>query len=148
MANLSGSGPEPGGPPLRSASGTTGFQQRWRRGGRRRSKLSPVVLIVDDEPAVLQVTAAMLEDLGCDVLTAGSGGEALTARSGNQPIEVLTSTCRIWTITADKTARLRPDLRVLLRSGREGDGYGLPLLREPFVEADVARTMSQTTGLC
>jgi CheY-like chemotaxis protein len=49
---------------------------------------------------------------------------------------------------AAQAARLRPDLRILLLSGREGDGHGLPILRKPFLEEDLARTMSQTTGLC
>jgi CheY-like chemotaxis protein len=34
--------------------------------------MSRVVLVVDDEPLVLDVTASMLEDLGCDVVTAAS----------------------------------------------------------------------------
>jgi CheY-like chemotaxis protein len=35
------------------------------------------VLIVDDEPLILEAAAAMLEDLGCDVVTAANGFEAL-----------------------------------------------------------------------
>ncbi|WP_247281208.1 MULTISPECIES: hypothetical protein [unclassified Bradyrhizobium] len=30
---------------------------------------------------------------------------------------------------AERAARLRPDLRILLLSGRDGDGHGLPILR-------------------
>ena len=36
-----------------------------------------VVLIVDDEPLILSLTSAMLEDLGCEVLSADSGADAL-----------------------------------------------------------------------
>jgi len=36
-----------------------------------------VVLVVDDEPLVLEVTATMLDDLGCETVTAASGKEAL-----------------------------------------------------------------------
>jgi two-component system cell cycle response regulator CpdR len=39
--------------------------------------MARTVLVVDDDPAVLQVLAAMLEELGCDVVTARSGPEAL-----------------------------------------------------------------------
>ncbi|WGD56894.1 DNA ligase [Bradyrhizobium sp. CB1650] len=49
---------------------------------------------------------------------------------------------------ADQAARLRPDLRILLLSGREADGHGLPMLRKPFLQQDRARIMSQTTGVC
>jgi CheY-like chemotaxis protein len=38
------------------------------------------VLVVDDEPLVLETTAAMLEELGCEVLTAATGSE-LSQRS-------------------------------------------------------------------
>lgn len=41
-----------------------------------------------------------------------------------------------------------PIFGILLLSGREGDGHGLPILRKPFLEKDLTRTMSQTTGLC
>lgn len=39
--------------------------------------MSKVVLVVDDEPLVLDTTASMLEDIGFDVVTAGSGRGAL-----------------------------------------------------------------------
>ena len=35
------------------------------------------VLVVDDDPSVLEVIADMLEDLGCNVISAGSGADAL-----------------------------------------------------------------------
>jgi CheY-like chemotaxis protein len=114
--------------------------------------VSRVVLVVDDDPLVLDVTTQMLEDLGCDVVTAGSGREALALLSDNRQIEVLITDLNMpemdgYELT-DQAARRRPDLRILLLSGREGDGHGLPILRKPFLEDDLARTMSQTTGLC
>ncbi len=36
------------------------------------------VLLVDDEPSLLQVASIMLKRLNCDVTTAGSGEEALS----------------------------------------------------------------------
>ena len=38
--------------------------------------VAPAVLVVDDDPLVLDVTALMLEDLGCEVITAPSAKEA------------------------------------------------------------------------
>jgi signal transduction histidine kinase len=43
----------------------------------RRGLPSVTVLVVDDDLAVRQVTVEMLRDLGCEVMQAGSGGEAL-----------------------------------------------------------------------
>ena len=39
--------------------------------------MSRVVLLVDDGPLVLDVAASMLEDIGCEVVTAAGGAEAL-----------------------------------------------------------------------
>ena len=39
------------------------------------------VLLVDDDSAVREVTPAMLQELGCIVIEAGSGGSALALRS-------------------------------------------------------------------
>jgi hypothetical protein len=33
-------------------------------------------------------------------------------------------------------------------SGRESDGRGFPLIRKPFMQDDLRRTMAQHTGLC
>ena len=48
-----------------------------------------VVLVVDDEPLVREVTASMLEDLGCEVVNAASGNDALEKLSGDRRIEIL-----------------------------------------------------------
>jgi CheY-like chemotaxis protein len=83
---------------------------------------------------------------------AASGGEALALLSENRHIEVLITDLNMPGMDgyelADRAARLRPDVRILLLSGREGDGHGLPILRKPFLEEDLARTMSQIIGLC
>jgi hypothetical protein len=36
----------------------------------------------------------------------------------------------------------------MLLSGRETDGHGFPMIRKPFLQEDLARTMEQTIGLC
>jgi hypothetical protein len=43
----------------------------------RELNLARTALLVDDDPMVLAVLKDMLEDLGCEVLTAASGREAL-----------------------------------------------------------------------
>ena len=39
--------------------------------------MSRVVLVVDDEPLVLDITASMLSDLGCEAVTAADADQAL-----------------------------------------------------------------------
>ena len=41
------------------------------------------VLIVDDDPLVLEVTATMLDNLGCDVVTASTGKELNATRGAS-----------------------------------------------------------------
>jgi two-component system, cell cycle response regulator CpdR len=47
------------------------------------------VLVVDDDASVLAVIAAMLEDLGCEVISAQSGIDALDQLTQNERISVL-----------------------------------------------------------
>jgi CheY-like chemotaxis protein len=53
-----------------------------------RRKGAIVVLVVDDDPAVLRVTAELFRHLGYDVLSAETGYDALDIlRSGEQHID-------------------------------------------------------------
>jgi two-component system, cell cycle response regulator CpdR len=47
------------------------------------------VLVVDGDPGVLDVVAAMLENLGCKVVIAESGRAALTLLEHNQGVAIL-----------------------------------------------------------
>jgi two-component system cell cycle response regulator CpdR len=51
--------------------------------------LSRIVLVVDDEPVVLDTTTIMLEDLGCEVITATNAFEAMAKLAADPRIEVL-----------------------------------------------------------
>jgi two-component system, cell cycle response regulator CpdR len=115
---------------------------------KRRACLSPrprKVLVVDDEPMALEVAAGMLEDLGCEVLTATSGNEALHRLDG---VSILISDINMPGLTghelAERARRMHPGLQVVLMSGQHREGYGLPLLSKPLREADLARVLEQT----
>ncbi len=47
------------------------------------------VIVVDDDPLVLELTVAMLEELGCEVLQAHSGNDALDKIADDPSIEIL-----------------------------------------------------------
>jgi CheY-like chemotaxis protein len=98
--------------------------------------MAETVLVVDDEPLVLEVTASMLEALGWAVITAKSGKEALTRLEADDRIALLPIDVNMPGINgyelAKRAKRSRPDLRVIILSGRETDGRGFPLLRKPF----------------
>ena len=114
--------------------------------------MARTVLVVDDDPLVLEVTAAMLDDLGCDVVTASTGKQALELLFAHQRIEILITDVNMPVMggheLVERAKRLRKQLQVILLSGRETDDHRYPLIRKPFRECDLVNTMKLTTGLC
>jgi two-component system cell cycle response regulator CpdR len=112
--------------------------------------MARTVLVVDDEPLVLEVIATMLEDLGCRVVTATTAIEALSKLSAE--ISILITDVNMPGMSgyelAETASRKRSGLQVIVLSGRETDGHGFPILRKPFAQEDLQRTMRHTTGLC
>jgi CheY-like chemotaxis protein len=94
----------------------------------------------------------MLEELGCDTVTARSGTDALRQLSADRSIEMLFADINMPGLSgielAERARDFRPELRILLLSGHESNARGFPLLRKPFSEADLRRVMANTTGLC
>jgi CheY-like chemotaxis protein len=114
--------------------------------------MARIVLVVDDDPVVLDVTTEMLDEIGCETVTALSGPEALECLSRRPQIEIMITDINMPDMDGHELVRLatqmRGDLQVILLSGREGDAHGLPFIRKPFFMEDLVRTMKKTTGLC
>jgi CheY-like chemotaxis protein len=114
--------------------------------------MSRRVLVVHDDPLMLDVTAAMLEDLSCDVVTADAGPEALEKLAADERIEVLITDIHMPGMDGyelmERASERWPRLRVLACSGRPTFERGLPLIRKPFTQEGLARAMAKTTGLC
>ena len=114
--------------------------------------MSRVVLLVDDDPLVRAVAASMLEDLGCEVVTAACGREAIDTLLADDRIDVLITDINMPNMDGYALARAatqtRNELKVIVLSGRESDGRGFPLVRKPFLLGDLRRAMAQHTGLC
>jgi CheY-like chemotaxis protein len=106
------------------------------------------VLLVDDDPAVRETTAAVLHDLGYDVREAGGGDDALDLLRRDNRIDVLLTDVVMPGMNGAELARLalgvRPMLAILFMSG-----YAAPeeitgalrrhrLVRKPFLPADLA----------
>jgi two-component system cell cycle response regulator CpdR len=114
--------------------------------------MSRTVLVVDDDAGVLEVVAGMLEELGCEAISATSGCEALDQLRRNDRISVLITDINMPGMDghelAERATRLRPELKVLQLSGRERRRDGFPMIRKPFTAEDLAHTMQRTTGVC
>jgi CheY-like chemotaxis protein len=112
------------------------------------------VLVVDDDHLVLMNTAAMLEDLGHDVIEATSGEQALRALRRERKIDLvvtdqlmpgMTGVQLIASIKADL-----PHMPIILATGyadlQSSADPDVPRLSKPFRQADLARQMDLIFG--
>ncbi|PDT88172.1 hypothetical protein CO669_21310 [Bradyrhizobium sp. Y36] len=113
--------------------------------------MSHTVLVVDDDPAVLDVVVGMLEDLGCQVISAQSGSDALERLVQNRDISVLITDINMPGMDGHELAelarRVRPELKMLQLSGREPRRGGLPMIRKPFSFEELADILQRTAGI-
>ncbi len=108
-------------------------------------KLRVRLLVVDDEPLVRSTTAALLEELGYDVVEAASAAAALEAvRGGLLPALVITDHMMPGMTGAQLAIALRghlPGVPVLMITGfadlRPEDAAGLEVLTKPFTFAEL-----------
>jgi len=139
---------------LVSSAGTRTSAVSWFKGSSclRSFDMGRKVLVVDDDALVVDVTAAMLDDLGCEVVTALCGDEALERLKQDQSIEILITDINMPDMDGyelvERARAIRSGLKVIMLSGREPDGHGFPFIRKPFVEQDLETTMRHTTGTC
>jgi two-component system, cell cycle response regulator CpdR len=94
------------------------------------------VLLVDDEPAIRDLGALMLEDCGCEVLTAESGPSALAALNQHPQISLLLTDVQMLGMDGYELARravaVRPELSVVIMSGTDRGRAGFPFVRKPL----------------
>jgi hypothetical protein len=115
------------------------------------------VLAVDDDPLVLMTTAAMLEELGCQVFEAESAEQALDILAQNSVQLVLTDQAMphmTGSQLADFIRHRYPQLPVILATGYAdklaGPAGTLPRLGKPFgmdaLAEKIAAVMGQSDG--
>ncbi|MEO8115899.1 MAG: ATP-binding protein, partial [Phenylobacterium sp.] len=108
------------------------------------------VLAVDDDFLVLTNTAAMLEDLGHQVIAASSAAEALQAM-GERQVDVVITDHAMPQMTGLQLAReiaaAWPDLPVILATGYAelpaDAGDEIPRLAKPYGQAALARILRE-----
>ena len=109
-----------------------------------------VILVVEDEPAVLEMAVESLSDLGYQTLTAEDAPSALSILRSNARIDMLFSDVVMpggmnGVQLSVEAKRLRPDLKVLLSSGYTGAVLGnsgvpedMPILSKPYRREELA----------
>jgi two-component system, cell cycle sensor histidine kinase and response regulator CckA len=107
------------------------------------------VLVVDDEPEIRKLVAAMAGQLGYTAHTADSGEHALTVYNRQGPFALLITDVvapgMSGPMLADKLSELQPGLKVLFISGYDNTHMvqkyvvekGHALLPKPFTLADL-----------
>lgn len=113
---------------------------------------SETVLVVDDEPYLVEIAKDLLEGLGYRVLTASDGRQALEVLAGEENIDLLFSDVVMpgglngYELAEQATATY-PTLQVLLTSGytekavshNDHDHFDSNLLSKPYTQADLAK---------
>ncbi|HEY8614592.1 response regulator [Phenylobacterium sp.] len=109
---------------------------------------SRTVLVMDDDSAVREITAAMLQELGYSVVEAGSGGAALDVLRSDQRIDILLADYAMPGMNGVEAARaaveLRPGLPVLFITGYADlkalrDVGEDRIIQKPFRDDELAR---------
>jgi CheY-like chemotaxis protein len=112
---------------------------------------SPKVLVVDDEPEVRKLVAAMLVRNGYRVVSADSGENAIRLFKNNPDTDLLLTDVvapgMSGPMIADQVASLKPDIKVLFMSGYDGTQVvqryvvekGYSLLIKPFTMEQLER---------
>lgn len=113
------------------------------------------VLLVEDDPAVLQTIKTMLGLIGCEVLVAGGAKEAIAIPHAS-PVDLLLTVLKLGPDRGpDVIAALRgrqPKAAIIAMSGDpEEDGLGSlalrlgasSVLRKPFTRKSLARAIDQ-----
>jgi two-component system, cell cycle sensor histidine kinase and response regulator CckA len=117
------------------------------------------ILLVDDQEMVREMTRALLDEEGYEVLVAGSGDEALRLSEGfSGPIDLVITDVVMPGLsgpeTADRVRAQRPDARVIFVSGYTADALGdkgalgpkTRFLQKPFKPGELTATVRALLG--
>jgi signal transduction histidine kinase len=118
------------------------------------SKRRLTLLFVDDDFLISLSTAALLEDLGHDVIKASSGPAALDVLNSGKPIDLLITDYAMPGMTgvqlAEAARKLRPDLPILLATGYADlparAKIELPRLSKPYQQNQLAERITSLVG--
>jgi CheY-like chemotaxis protein len=103
----------------------------------------PTILVVDDQPAVLEVVSRILRHNGYHTLEAGSYEEALSVLSNHDPDLLLTDSVlgeMPEQPLADRVREIKPGMRILRMSGGQLPAFGPEsgqVINKPFTAKDL-----------
>ncbi len=106
-----------------------------------------VVLVVDDDALVRMLAVDLFEEMGCEVVEAGSGAEALDKLTERADISLMFTDCRMPGMSgpelADVAAQRWPNLRIVLVTGYHNmQAPGWPIVWKPFDARTIERVVN------
>ncbi len=117
-----------------------------------RLRTGKLVLVVEDNPDVLKLTSAMVENLGYAVLTSATGEEALANIARHPHIDLLLTDVMLTgaingPVLAQRAVAIQPQLKVLFNSGYAEQAIfergllrrGVNLIGKPFRKQQLAQ---------
>jgi CheY-like chemotaxis protein len=118
------------------------------------SKRRLTLLFVDDDFLISLSTAALLEDLGHEVVKASSGAAALEVLQSGKPVDLLITDYAMPGMTgvqlAEAARKLRPGLPILLATGYADlparTKIDLPRLSKPYQQRQLAERITSLVG--
>jgi CheY-like chemotaxis protein len=114
---------------------------------------SDSVIVVDDQPDVLELTCELFKTLGLNPIPAASAREALNALQRHEHVELMLTDVTMPGMSGVELARkareLQPGLKVILASGYSGPAHaaaggqleGFAFLAKPYKLADLVRKL-------
>lgn len=112
-------------------------------GGRRK-----VVLVVDDEAMVRMLAVDLFEEIGCEVIEAASGDEALAKLTERPDVSLMFTDCRMPGMSgpelAEEAAKRWPHLRVVLVTGYHNmQASSWPMVWKPYDARTIERVVRE-----
>ncbi len=106
----------------------------------------PCILAVDDDVLIAMSTIELLQDMGCDVIEANSGEQAIQILRGDTPVDLLLTDYSMPGMNgvelAEAALEVRPELPILVATGYSelpsGGALKLPCLGKPYRESELA----------
>jgi CheY-like chemotaxis protein len=114
------------------------------------------VLVVDDEPMILDFVRSVLERAGFDVVTSNSAPEALgVIRSCESPVDVLLTDVQMPEMNGVELVRrltnYRTNVAIAFMTGFIADSRlpsNIPVVRKPFRAADLVTQIGELLNTC
>ena len=104
--------------------------------------MSNVVLVVDDEPLLLEIMCSMLDELGLEAVCVNCPIKGLNTIEEDKRIVMVITDIQMPAMNgfefAERAHAKRPDLPVILMSGAHPGRPGFPVIKKPFTQSQLA----------